>query len=51
MRRQNQIAVQADIISNMADDENLGARDTADCFAIIWVAKDLSPRCQHEPIA
>lgn len=43
MRRQDQVAMQADIIPNMADDQDLGAGDAANGFAIVWVAEDLIP--------
>jgi len=41
MRRQDQIAVQTDVVADVADDEDLGARDAAYRLAVIWVTENL----------
>jgi hypothetical protein len=38
MRLQNQVATQADVVSNVANYINLGGWDSLDGLAIVWVA-------------
>jgi len=41
MRRQDQVAVQTDVVASVANDEDLGARHATYRLAVVWVTEDL----------